>query len=78
MKHAFLIAVCVATLYPVLWVVKMALTPEQGFDASPNPFPTDPSLENFRALFSEMPFARWLLNSAVVSIATHLLNEGTK
>ena len=32
-----LILMCGVTLYPVLWVVKMALSPSQGFAMSPNP-----------------------------------------
>lgn len=72
-KNLFLIAVSVATLYPVLWVFKMALTPSQGFDMSLNPIPSDPSLDNFRHLFTELPFFTWLINSAVVSIATTII-----
>lgn len=72
-KNLFLAAVCVATLYPVLWVFKMALTPSQGFDMSLNPFPTDPTLANFEHLFTELPFFTWLFNSAVVSIATTII-----
>ncbi|MCB9529978.1 MAG: sugar ABC transporter permease [Myxococcales bacterium] len=72
-KNLFLAAVCVATLYPVVWVFKMALTPSQGFDMSLNPIPQDPSLDNFRHLFTELPFFTWLLNSAVVSIATTII-----
>lgn len=72
-KNLFLIAVCVATLYPVLWVFKMALTPSQGFDMSLNPIPSEPSLDNFRHLFTELPFFTWLMNSAIVSVATTII-----
>lgn len=72
-KNLFLIAVSVATLYPVLWVFKMALTPSQGFDMSLNPIPENPSLENFQHLFTELPFFTWLRNSAIVSIATTII-----
>jgi arabinogalactan oligomer/maltooligosaccharide transport system permease protein len=72
-KLLFLAAFTVAVLYPVLWVFKMALSPSQGFDASANPFPTDPSLDNFRHVLFDRPFFRWLLNSVVVSVATTLL-----
>ncbi|MCB9542135.1 MAG: sugar ABC transporter permease [Myxococcales bacterium] len=72
-KNLFLIAVSVATLYPVLWVFKMALTPSQGFDMSLNPIPSEPSLDNFRHLFTELPFFTWLMNSAIVSVATTII-----
>jgi arabinogalactan oligomer/maltooligosaccharide transport system permease protein len=70
-----LLATC-ATLYPVLWVVKMALTPGDAFDLSANPLPAQPTLANFRdVLFAEDAgghrlFAGWLWNSLVVSLAT--------
>ena len=43
---ALLLATCV-TLYPVLWVLKMALSPSQGFSLSINPIPTHVTLANF-------------------------------
>jgi arabinogalactan oligomer/maltooligosaccharide transport system permease protein len=73
LKTLFLSAFALAVLYPILWVVKMALTPTQGFDGSLNPIPSDPDLSNFRYLFTETLFFRWLLNSAVVSITTTVL-----
>jgi len=72
-KLVFLTFATFATLYPVLWVFKMALTPSQGFDASPNPFPTDPSLANFEHVLFDLPFFTWLFNSVVISAATTLL-----
>jgi arabinogalactan oligomer/maltooligosaccharide transport system permease protein len=74
-----LIAACLVTLYPVLWVVKMALTPSQAFSLSPNPFPDTFSLSNFRDLVGATDlaghwlFGRWLLNSVIVATATTAL-----
>ncbi len=45
--HLGLFFFTVATLYPVLWVVKMALTPGQAFVMGASPIPTQVSLENF-------------------------------
>lgn len=73
LKFAFLIAFSLAVVYPILWVFKMAFTPSQGFDGSISPIPANPSLENFSYLFFEQPFFRWLLNSAIVSLATTVL-----
>lgn len=74
-----LVLACIISLYPVLWVLKMALTPSQAFSLSANPFPTTISFENFRELLTitDMAgrhlFAYWLTNSLIVSIATTLL-----
>jgi len=34
------------------------------------PWPENVSTENFRSLFADQPFARWLLNSIAISLAT--------
>lgn len=79
LTYALLTVFCFVTLYPVLWVIKMALTPSQAFSMSLNPLPTSFSLRNFQDLISARDMAgHWLFghqlfNSAVVSIATTLL-----
>jgi arabinogalactan oligomer/maltooligosaccharide transport system permease protein len=70
------------TLYPVLWVVKMALTPSQAFSMSVNPLPTEFSLSNFEDLIflqdmeGNWLFAHQLLNSVVVAVATTVVGVG--
>jgi arabinogalactan oligomer/maltooligosaccharide transport system permease protein len=77
--HALLALAAFATLFPVLWVVKMALTPSQTFALSANPFPTVFSLQNFmdvtttRSMDGAWLFGRQLLNSLVVSAVTAVL-----
>jgi arabinogalactan oligomer/maltooligosaccharide transport system permease protein len=70
--HALLIIASMASLYPVLWVVKMALSPSQGFSMSGNPLPTEVSGENFMYIFTmgDGLFWRQLFNSIVVSAVT--------
>jgi arabinogalactan oligomer/maltooligosaccharide transport system permease protein len=53
LTHAGLVLFTFVVLYPVLWVVKMAVTPSQAFSLSANPLPepSNVSLENFRRLF---------------------------
>ncbi|MBI4817819.1 MAG: sugar ABC transporter permease [Deltaproteobacteria bacterium] len=72
-KNVFLTFFALLTIYPVLWVFKMALTDVQGFDTSINPIPQNPTLANFHHLFFERPFFIWLWNSTAVSVATTLL-----
>ncbi len=77
--HVVLVLACVASLYPVLWVVKMALSPAQSLSLSLNPFPQEVTLDHFRdVLFSHDTQGRWLfgrqlLASVVVSGATTLV-----
>lgn len=77
--HMGLVLACVASLYPVLWVVKMALSPTQSLSLSINPFPEAITFDHFRdVLFSHDSQGRWLfgrqlLASIVVSGATTLV-----
>ena len=72
---ALLIAVC-AALYPVLWVVSLALGDASTPHAALFPFPTHPTLSHFSALFSRTNangtplFLVQLANSVLISLAT--------
>lgn len=72
-KWLFLATMGFLTLFPVLWVFKMAFTPTQGFDQSLSLIPENPSLHNFEYLFTETLFLRWLVNSIIVSTITTAL-----
>ena len=77
--HLVLVVTTLAVLYPVLWVLKMALTPSQAFSMDPMPFPTEVSLQNFREVIGTQAadgswlFGRQLLNSLFVSAVTSAL-----
>ncbi len=68
--HGGLICVVVATLFPVMWVIKMAFRPEQTFATGLNPFPTTFSVANFTDLFAEPFFWAQLGNSFIVAGVT--------
>jgi arabinogalactan oligomer/maltooligosaccharide transport system permease protein len=77
--HLVLVVTTLAVLYPVLWVLKMALTPSQAFSMDPMPFPTEVSFQNFsevigtKAADGSWLFGRQLLNSLFVSAVTSAL-----
>ncbi|MCC6335216.1 MAG: sugar ABC transporter permease [Myxococcales bacterium] len=77
--HAGLAVLCVVTLYPVLWVVKLALSPTQALSLSVSPFPEAVTLDHFRDVVGATDaqgrwlFGRQLLASLVVSAATTLV-----
>jgi arabinogalactan oligomer/maltooligosaccharide transport system permease protein len=80
--HAGLTLVCAATLYPVLWVVKLALSPTQSLSLSANPIPDQVTFAHFAdVLGSTDAQGRWLvgrqlLSSLLVSGATTLVGLG--
>jgi arabinogalactan oligomer/maltooligosaccharide transport system permease protein len=77
--HAVLMVATAATLYPILWVLKMALSPTQGWGGSASPLPRAVTLQNFRDVLSAHDaaghwlFGHQLVNSLVVSIATTIV-----
>lgn len=74
--HVAVVLATIAALYPVLWVVKIALGPGQAFDQSPNPWPSTVSLHNLRDLWgfsSAGTLWRQLGNSCFVALATALV-----
>lgn len=74
--HAALALVCMIVLYPVLWVVKLALSSSAGLSLSANPLPHHVTLENFAAVLGASDsagrwlFGRQLLSSLLVAGAT--------
>ncbi|WP_153039261.1 sugar ABC transporter permease [Microbulbifer sp. Q7] len=85
-RFALLVFASLIVLYPMLWVVSLAFSGQQSLivglpqDASLAqqlkaliPLPERWTLDNFRAVLTEQPFLRWLLNSLVVAVATTLV-----
>jgi arabinogalactan oligomer / maltooligosaccharide transport system permease protein len=80
--HAALALACAVTLYPVLWVIKIALAPGQSLPLSASPIPEQISWEHFSEVLAAIDkqgrwlFGRQLLNSLLVSGATTLIGIG--
>jgi arabinogalactan oligomer/maltooligosaccharide transport system permease protein len=59
--HVGLVLACVVALYPVLWVVKLALSPTQALTLSVSPFPEAVTLDHFRDVVGATDAqGRWL------------------
>ncbi len=72
--HVVLVIASMITLYPIAWVVKMALTPSQGFSLSASPIPEHVTLANFADVLGARDGGHWLFgrqlaNSLAVSLA---------
>jgi multiple sugar transport system permease protein len=61
----------VFALFPLYWIVKIALTPNKSlYTQALLPFPTSVTLENFVNVFANTPFPTYFLNSVIVSLST--------
>ena len=77
--HAVLVMVTAIVLYPVVWVVGVAVSPGPGLPGGILPWPSSPSMGNFVAVVGRkdalgtLLFPRELLNSVTISVATTLV-----
>ena len=85
--HLILVVATLLTLYPVFWVFSIAFSGKQSLaiadlPANPRaidrlraviPWPEKISASNFVSVMTDQPFARWILNSALVAIFTTVL-----
>ena len=72
--HSFLIFWVLLTLYPILWVVKISLSPGRSLiSTSLSLIPEQLTLANFQTVIFGRPFFRWFLNSAICAAGTTVL-----
>lgn len=70
--YLFLTGFLVVVLFPFIWQALTALKPPgELFGASAfKPFPVNPTFDNFISVFTQRPFAQYLLNSTIVAVFT--------
>lgn len=56
----------IVTVFPLIWMVSGAFK-EAGEVFNPNPIPASPTLENFAAVFTQVPFLKYMLNTFFVA-----------
>ena len=67
-----LIVISLLTIFPLFWMVSSAF--KTGTDVySLSPLPERPTLDNFRYVFTQVPFLRYMLNSLFVSVSVTLI-----
>ncbi|HJL16603.1 MAG TPA: ABC transporter permease subunit [Sandaracinaceae bacterium LLY-WYZ-13_1] len=77
--HLILMAAVCFALYPVLWVITLALSPGDAPEATALPLPTSPSLQHFEAVVTSADSeGRWLFgwqlfNSVFIAGATAIV-----
>jgi arabinogalactan oligomer/maltooligosaccharide transport system permease protein len=82
--HLVLVLFTLFTIYPILWVVTIAFSGRQNLaiatlPSEPStldrlraitPWPEVWSFSNFTSVMTDQPFARWMLNSAIIALGT--------
>ena len=69
LAHAFLVLFCIATLYPVLLVLKTALSATPSLGLSGSPIPDEVTLQNFSDVVSTTDMqGRWLFGRQLLGL----------
>ena len=68
LRHAALVLISFVMLTPFYWVLKTSLTGENIYAYPPSLVPVAPHLFNYVDVWYLIPFPRYLLNSAIVSL----------
>ncbi len=78
MKHFILLSGAVVMIFPFYWGFSTSFRSMREIFRNPFAlFPHHPTLKNYVALFSQIPFARYLFNSFVVASLTTILQITT-
>ena len=72
--HLALMAVCFVMLVPFYWVLKTSVSGENIFTFPPSIIPRNPHLFYYVDVWYAIPFARYFLNSVIVSVITIAAN----
>jgi arabinogalactan oligomer / maltooligosaccharide transport system permease protein len=82
--HLLLVLFTLFTIYPILWVITIAFSGRQNLAIATlppdptwadrlraiTPWPEVWSFSNFTSVMTDQPFARWILNSALIAAGT--------
>lgn len=67
-----LVVISLLTIFPLFWMVSSAF--KTGTDVySLSPIPDRPTLDNFRYVFTQVPFLRYMFNSLFVSVSVTVI-----
>lgn len=75
-RSVVFVALCligVTTVYPLIFMALNSMRTSQQYELSPYGLPTHYSLDNFRALFNQVPFLASLLHSVIVVVPAVVL-----
>lgn len=73
-----LVALSIAALVPLYWMFATSLTPSaMTVRLPPELIPSEPTLDNYRAVLRQPNFFRWVVNSVIQSVSITLITVAT-
>ena len=69
-RHAFLILISLAALYPLYFIGATAIRSNGAYQLNPTGFPSHPTLTSLRQMILHEPLPRWMWNSFLVTVSS--------
>jgi raffinose/stachyose/melibiose transport system permease protein len=69
-RHAFLVIISLAALYPLWFIVTTALKTNTDYQLDPTGFPSHPTFGALRSIVVDQPLPRWMWNSFLVTVSS--------
>ena len=69
-RHAFLLLICLAALYPLWFIASTALKSNAAYQLDPTGLPSHPTLGALRSILFHQPLPRWMWNSFLVTVSS--------
>ena len=69
-RHAFLILISLAALYPLYFIAATAIRSNAAYQLNPTGFPSHPTLASLRSMILHQPLPRWMWNSFLVTVSS--------
>jgi ABC-type glycerol-3-phosphate transport system permease component len=69
-RHAFMIVISLAALYPLYFIAATAIRSNAAYQLDPTGFPSHPTLESLRSMILHQPLPRWMWNSFLVTLSS--------
>jgi ABC-type glycerol-3-phosphate transport system permease component len=73
-KHAFLVLVCVGSIYPIWFILQTSLKTNAAYTLSPLGLPTHSTADNYLQVIRSMAVPRWAWNSFIVTLISATLS----
>ncbi|MDB4868112.1 MAG: transporter permease [Cohnella sp.] len=73
LTYIALVGTALVFLLPILWILRTSFTTKAIAYQIPPQWFVQPTLDNYREIFSDNPFGRYFLNSMVVSLVSTLI-----
>jgi raffinose/stachyose/melibiose transport system permease protein len=73
-KHAFLVLVCVASIYPIWFILQTSLKTNAAYTLSPLGLPIHSTASNYLQVIRSMAVPRWAWNSFIVTLISATLS----